>query len=129
MSKEQHIAYWKESAEKDWDTCLAMLKAKKYVPALFYAHLTIEKLIKAHWVKDNLGNTPPFSHELINLTSQTDLELTGTQLDLLRIVNSWNIESRYPDYKFSLYKTADNIYTGKQLKNIELLRTCLLERL
>jgi HEPN domain-containing protein len=41
-----------------------LMSGKQNVFALFAFHLTIEKLLKAIWVKDNIENTPPRQHDL-----------------------------------------------------------------
>ena len=103
--------------------------SRNYFHALFFFHLTVEKLVKGLWVRDNIGNTPPRSHDTIYLLSQTEVELSTEQLDLLRLVNTWNIETRYPDYKFLLYKQATEGYTRQKEKEVATLRQCLLAEL
>ena len=100
MTKQQHIDYWVETAEKDWIVVQQLFDAKSYIHALFWAHLVLEKLCKAHWVKDNIGNTPPKIHNLINLIAKTNAKLPKTDKDFLSILNQFQLEGRYPDYKF-----------------------------
>lgn len=64
LTKDEHIKYWVDTAKKDWKTVQNMFGTKDYLPALFFSHLVLEKLCKAHWVKDNHGNTPPKIHNL-----------------------------------------------------------------
>ncbi len=47
------ISYWVRSAEHDWEAAMTLFHSGKNMHALFFAHLTIEKFLKAHWVKDN----------------------------------------------------------------------------
>src|SRR5437773_2402968 len=98
MTRDEHIAFWKSDAERNWDTALYNLKGKQNVMALFLFHLTIEKLLKAHWVKDNVDLYPPRSHDLQYLHNQSNLNLPSTDYDYLAVINQWNIEARYPDY-------------------------------
>jgi HEPN domain-containing protein len=65
--------------------------------ALFMLHLTIEKLFKAHWVKDNIDNFPPRTHDLQFLHNQADLDIPAEDYDYLAVVNQWSIDTRYPD--------------------------------
>lgn len=129
MTKQEHIDFWKNTADENWDTALYNYQGKQYVMTLFMFDLVIEKLIKAHWVKDNISNTPPRSHDLKFLVSETELELNSKHYDLLSIVTDWNISTRYPDYKLKLHKIANETYMQEQLHNIEELRRCLLEKL
>lgn len=59
LTKEGHIDYWKREAERNWETALYLKKGSQRVMALFMLHLVTEKLLKAHWVKDNIDNQPP----------------------------------------------------------------------
>ncbi|MET4075336.1 HEPN domain-containing protein [Hymenobacter sp. UYCo722] len=69
MTKADHIAYWMNAAAQNWQEVGAMFAAGTYVPCLFWAHLTIEKLAKALWVQDNPGDTPPFTHNIARLAA------------------------------------------------------------
>ncbi|MBM2813352.1 MAG: hypothetical protein HW421_114 [Ignavibacteria bacterium] len=76
MTKSEHIDYWIKSAEFDYDVFNTLYSNGKYVHAMFIAHLMIEKIIKAHWVKDNETSFPPKVHNLIFLLRQTKLDLS-----------------------------------------------------
>jgi HEPN domain-containing protein len=71
--KEKHINYWKTTAIDDIETVEFLLVCKKYVQTLFFTHLYIEKILKAHWVKFNIENVPPKTHNLINPHQNTNL--------------------------------------------------------
>lgn len=58
-----------------------------YSCTVLYAPV-LEKLPKAHWVKDNHDNHPPRTHNLIKLSSQINFKLT----------EDFQLEGRYPDY-------------------------------
>jgi len=61
--------------------------------------LVVEKLSKAHWVKDNPGDIPPRIHNILKiwqnttLVPTTDLENTAFEL------NIFQMEGRYQDYQ------------------------------
>ena len=126
--KQAHIDYWKREAERNWGTALYLKEGKQNLIALFLFHLTIEKLIKAHWVKDNIDDFPPRTHDIQYLYNQTELNLPD-YYDFMAVVNNWNIDARYPDYKDKIYKLATNEYVANQFEKINSLRTCLLEKL
>ena len=96
---------------------------------LFVCHLMIEKLLKSCWVKDNQTNFPPFTHNLEILYKQTNLNLPEEYIANLRIINTWNIEGRYIDYKKNFYHLCTKEYTEKQLLMINNLKECLLKNL
>jgi HEPN domain-containing protein len=47
FDKDKTIRYWAESAAYDVETGKSLLEAEKFPYALFFAHLAIEKLLKA----------------------------------------------------------------------------------
>lgn len=69
------IKYWQSTAEDDIGAIEVLLKGKKYVQTLFFTHLALEKILKAHWVKHNEGNVPPRTHNLIVLYENSGLDL------------------------------------------------------
>jgi HEPN domain-containing protein len=107
----------------------ALVASGNNVQALFFAHLVIEKLLKAHWVKDTNGNFPPRVHNLEFLLAQTNLLMTAEDIDELRIMNAWNIEGRYQDYRDMIYRTTTQIYTEEKMLIVDKIRTWLLNQL
>jgi HEPN domain-containing protein len=97
--------------------------------ALFFVHLVIEKLLKAHFVKDNQENTPPLSHNLEGLYNLSNLELGPAFIERLSIINGWNIEGRYQDYKDKFYKLCTDEYVKEKVIESNELMTCLLQDL
>ena len=67
-TKEEHIIHWANQSSDDWESAELLFKGKKYLHALFFAHLSIEKICKAHWVRASEGNIPPKTHNLIGWT-------------------------------------------------------------
>lgn len=96
---------------------------------MFLAHLTLEKIIKAHWVKDNAGDVPPKIHHLVKLVLRTNLNLDAGQLSLLQQINAFQMESRYPDFGFNLYKTLDEAFTKQLFEEVKILFQWLLNKL
>lgn len=129
MGKKEIIVHWLTMAERDWKSVNALFEAGQFVHALFFSHLVIEKIIKAHWAKDNTENEPPRVHDLEYLYNQTELKMTAEQVDLLRVMNSWNMEGRYQDYKDKFYKNTTRTYTEGKLKQVDDLRLWLLSAL
>ena len=129
MGKKEIIAHWILMAERDWKSVEALFQAGQYLHALFFSHLVIEKIIKAHWAKDNVENEPPRLHDLQYLYNQTELKLTAEQVDFLGVMNAWNLEGRYQDYKDKLYQRSTKSYTEEKLKLVNDLRLWLLSEL
>lgn len=126
MTKKEHIAYWKDTASHDWKFVRQTFKIKQYVYALFFAHLVLEKLCKAHWVKDNKENYPPKIHNLSKIIAQTNLTLSEEELIFSADMNKFQIGGRYPDYISNIYKLANKNYTSEYLKQCDKLRKKLL---
>jgi len=127
MTKQQYIDYWINTAEDDWGSVEWLFKGKKYLQCLFWAHLTLEKLAKALWVKNHTQNTPPKIHNLIWLLKQSNIDLGEENMNFLDDYNTFQLSSRYPDYINNIYKVCTKQFTEKQLNKVKEIRTCLLK--
>jgi HEPN domain-containing protein len=115
------VAYWATLSDYDWDVMTTLYKNKSYAQALFFLHLSLEKLIKSQVVKAT-GVHAPFSHDLPYLLGKTGVTAPEQVVEQLRTITGFNMESRYPDENLLFYKKADQTYTkewvgkGKGLK-------------
>lgn len=89
----------------------------------------LEKILKAHWVKDNEGNHPPKIHNLLILASKIKLELKEKELEFLAVMNQFQLEGRYPDYIQGVYKNYKLTKTRKVIEQVAIIRKCLLKDL
>ncbi|GAA4348897.1 hypothetical protein GCM10023185_05240 [Hymenobacter saemangeumensis] len=129
MTKHDHILHWKETAEGDWLAAQDLFQTRRYLQCLFLAHLTIEKLSKAHWVKDNVDDYPPRIHNLARVLAATAVVLTPDQEVLIAELNRFQMDGRYPDYQRMVYGVATESYTRQLLDDTKLFRLCLLSTL
>ncbi len=127
--KKTHIQYWLNGAEESWKSAETLMAGSRYLMTLFCWHLAIEKLIKAHWVKDNAEDYPPRTHNLTLLHDQTQLNLPVEMQEELKVIGFWNIEGRYPDYRNKVYQSATKEYLEGKSKTVENIRKCLIEKL
>lgn len=127
--KERHIQYWASTALDDIDAIDYLFAGGKYIQALYFAHLSLEKVLKAHWVKDNEQNIPPRTHNLIYLLERTNLELIEDDSDFLQMMNIYQIEGRYPSYMTYLHQNVAQEETADILSQAKQLFICLQERL
>jgi len=111
MTKEEHVAYWIESASHDLETAEHLFKSEKYDWSLFIAHFVLEKALKALFVFNQENKVPPKTHNLLKLAELAKLELSDNQKMLLDEVNDFNLETRYPDYKMEFYKRCTQGYS------------------
>lgn len=116
VSNAELIKYWIDSAQQDWNTTQVLLKSHRYMHALFFCHLTLEKTLKS--IIANKKLTPPITHDLLLLAEIADIELNVEKAQLLSDVNAFNIRARYDDYKNSFYKRATASYTKKYIGKV-----------
>jgi HEPN domain-containing protein len=119
MTKQEHIQWWIDESNRNWETAIFNRDGKQNVFSLFAFHLCVEKLLKAVWIKENIDNFPPRTHDLTKLYNETDLDLENNWYEFLVIINEWNIEDRYPDYKLKIYNRATDKYVLENSAKIE----------
>ena len=68
----KHIDYWKTTASSDIDTAQILIEKGKIKEGLFFCHLFIEKILKAHYVKVN-SSIAPKTHDLIYLINKSNI--------------------------------------------------------
>ena len=129
MTKQEHIQYWIDSAAHDWTVCQSLFEDGHYDYSLFVAHLVLEKLLKALWVKAQAEDIPPKIHHLHLLALETDLEFPKETLTYFKEVNRFAIETRYPDYKKSFLQECTREFTEANLKRIQEIAAWLQEKL
>ena len=118
MNKSDYIEYWKTTAEQDWIAVNHLFEKGDYLQSLFFANLVLEKLLKAHWVKDNHDNVPPKIHRLTYLLSSTSLTLPHSDVQTLDDMDLYQLGSRYPDYHFKILKLCTQSHTEALLKKV-----------
>lgn len=122
-------AYWIKASEIDASTARDIFEnTTKYVTVLFHIHLAIEKILKAAYVTRKKEHAP-YSHNLLYLAKSAEIDLSDDYIKFLSEVNEFNLECRYPDEKFSIYKKANKRFAEKYLKSMEKFREWISERL
>ncbi len=129
LSKTDHINYWFSSSTEDWERAMFLHEKKDYVFCLFCVHLSIEKLSKALWVKENQNNYPPRIHEIKYLLADTSFVPDPEQSLFIDNLQKYQIEGRYPDYKKLIYSYTTLDYTNELLNSAKKLRQCLQDRI
>ena len=126
MNKQEKVNYWIKSAENDWRVAGHLFEKGDYPYALFFGHLTIEKLLKAFFVL-KFDEPPPYTHRLTYLAEKAELDISPEKLELLEITTDFNLETRYPDEKFTFFKRCTKDFTEAYLRKIEELKEWLLQ--
>ncbi len=124
MEKSDLVAYWLESSDKDYTTMKNLYSSEDYHWALFMGHLVVEKLLKGYYVK-NVAERVPFTHDLLRLAKAAALEVDADMSNQLDLFTTFNINSRYPDYKQQFYKMCTQEYAKERINEIEGVREWL----
>jgi HEPN domain-containing protein len=129
MTKEEHIDYWLKSAEFDWEIVLKLFNSNDFVYSAFFAHLVLEKIAKACWVQNNQGNYPPKSHNIVYICEKANIVLDTEYFNFLTGFNDFQIEGRYPDYKFKLFLKLKKENASSLLEKVKEIREWLLKQI
>jgi HEPN domain-containing protein len=120
--------YWHKTAEHDYKTMLGLFRIKRYSDCLFFGHIVLEKILKAHVVK-NIKEEAPKTHDLVMLAKLAKLELPLEDIEYLKVVNRFNMRTRYPDVKFNFYKLCTREYASENLNEIKKIYKTLCQKL
>jgi len=103
--EDEDVLYWIEISEYDLKVAEGMLEKGYYIYVGFMCHQSIEKLLKAIYVKNN-NKTPPYIHKLDRLIEEAGIrfQFTEKELSFVDELTPLNIQARYPVYKDSIYK-------------------------
>lgn len=93
----RQVDYWKSSSAEDLAAARSLLEKGHLRHCLFFAHLALEKMLKAH-VTYRTRDVAPRTHSLIRLAELGCLNLDGRQAQMLREFGLYQLEGRYPDY-------------------------------
>ncbi len=118
MDSNQRIRYWTISAADDWKAVQRLFETRHYPQALFFAHLYLEKLLKALIVR-RTGRDAPYGHGLRVLAEKAGLAPTPDQVLFLSRVTEYNVRGRYPDWMFEFKKRCTRKFCQNELQEIE----------
>ena len=93
---DKQVTYWRNGAIEDWEVAQELVSKGRGRHGLFFAHLAIEKLMKAH-VCRHTQDLAPRIHNLVRLAEMAALSLNQIQIDIIAEMNAFSIEGRYPD--------------------------------
>ena len=94
-TKNNHTQEWLKQAEYDLATAKMMFKTGRYIYCVFMCHLSLEKILKASYIK-NLEKNPPKVHNLVYLVTAQKLNLPKLITDFLDDLNEISVPTRYP---------------------------------
>jgi len=114
--RKQLERYWKDGAEEAWKTTAVLFEKRRYAHALFFCHLTLEKILKALIIARS-NQEPPYSHDLRLLATKTDIALNPAEKKLFDTISTFNIRARYDTDKRALARLATRTYTKRWFVN------------
>jgi len=118
MRVKEEIRYWLEIAREDLRVAQHLLESNDRLHALFFCHLTIEKMLKALFVKVNRTSPPPI-HNLPRLASESKISLSEEDLEFLNELLRFNIEARYPKDRQKIRRACTAKYTGDMIEKVK----------
>jgi HEPN domain-containing protein len=92
----KQIVFWQDSAKEDWAVARQLVENGHIRHGLFFAHLTLEKILKALICKHSQDLAPRL-HNLSRLSEMTGIALETEYIDILAEMNAFHIEGRYPE--------------------------------
>jgi len=92
----KQITHWRKGSDEDWEVAAVLVEQRRIRHGLFFAHLALEKMLKA-LVCQTLHDIAPPIHNLVRLAVMTGLVIDEDLLNLLAEVSPFNIETRYPE--------------------------------
>jgi HEPN domain-containing protein len=98
---EKLIAFWRHGAQEDLTVAQELLERDRIRHGLFFLHLALEKLLKAHVCRQT-RDLAPRVHNLVRLAELAALHLPESCKDTLAAMNPFAIAGRYPDSPFPL---------------------------
>jgi HEPN domain-containing protein len=124
MEMDDKIKFWLNAAKNDSEVMQVLFDNKKFADCLFFGHLSLEKTLKAVYIKKKQG-PPPFIHDLLYIAKKSDLEITEDLAKDFKIITGFNINARYDDYKNTFYKEATKEYTVAYIEIIKEIKLWL----
>ncbi len=125
VDKQDYIKYWLKTSEDDLFSMESTFNVGNYDWALFIGHLSLEKILKALWIKNNESDIPPKTHNLKKIADEAKYPAKEVEAILFLEINDFNLEARYPDYKFDFHKKCTKEFADNYITKIKELHKCI----
>ena len=96
MDVQEQIAYWLGGSQEDIEAAAVLIEKRKIRQGLFFAHLAVEKVLKASVTKAAAA-IPPRMHDLLRLADLAGMALSPERREFLARLQRYCLEGRYPD--------------------------------
>jgi HEPN domain-containing protein len=130
MTTEEKINHWRELSNEDLKVAEDLLSLKHFLYVAFMCHQSIEKIMKAYYVKLN-EDTPPFIHDLFLISSRGGFYdvFSEEQKNFIHQLSPLNIRTRYPEYRDLIYRQLTQHVCKQILEQTTQLHQWISERL
>jgi len=92
----KQIEYWRSSSVEDLEAARSLLEKGHFRHSLFFAHLAMEKMLKALVVRQT-KTVPPKIHNLERLAELAGIRLSPEQKKFFAEFEAYQLIGRYPD--------------------------------
>ena len=96
MDVRRQVEYWLNGSQDDIEAAVVLLEKRKIRQSLFFAHLAVEKVLKAH-VSKATDAVPPRTHDLLRLAELAGISIPAPRRVFLARLQRYCMEGRYPD--------------------------------
>ena len=117
MGKIENVKAWVTSAEDNVSVAGDMYKLRHLNWSLFMWGLAVEKILKAYLLFNDIE--VPYTHDLHKLYLLTNLKANEDLIRDLKEITTFNVNARYEETKYDLYKKATKEYTDKYVSRSE----------
>ena len=124
----KQIEYWLEISQDDLKSAESIFINGNYDWALYIGHLALEKVLKAYYAA-KMNVVPPKIHKLDRIAELSGLEVSEEQDKLFKIINEFNLEARYPDYKKKFKNLCTRDFAENYLTEIKKLHQWIQEEI
>jgi HEPN domain-containing protein len=107
---------WLNQAEYDMGTADAMYGSGRYIYAAFMCHLSIEKALKALFVKTT-NEPPPKTHNLLTLLDKIGQRPDEELERFIAKLNTASVATRYPDELAKIQAAYTERITAEIVRN------------
>lgn len=117
MDVDKQADHWLSSGGEDFEAARSLLETGHYRHALFFAHLAIEKTLKAH-VTRRTCQVPPRIHNLERLADMAGIDISPGRRESLREFGVHQVGGRYPDpsqVQLSLDTAGADLLTAEEI--------------
>lgn len=117
---------WLKQAKYDFETAISLFESKRYIYAVFFCHLAVEKAIKAAWQFKHEA-LPPKSHNLTWLLGESSFELPDELAEFVHGLAQASVPVRYPETLESFRKAFPKTEVADILKSTKETIRCIAE--